>query len=214
MSGLPFGAIARDNAGRRIKILRVSVDLLLSMFQGMDGKSVLRCEGLPKDAKVVGFSTEHFCATRQLAIQVESEEFPLVVPDSHCQTFDLYFSSYDLPYDPWDKVAVENAKFLEDVIATTIKTMQPGAKVVPKVPTEPWSEPNYVFGENKKRRTLPPLDIEKKPDGNFVVKTSPPPPEAIVPLVKTCPYCGGPALEQTTERGRWQCEKNHTFRAD
>ena len=59
----------------RIAVIEVTAEALLGLFQ-LDGKRVLRMEGVPADARVEGMWVDN--ATRTLHICIESEECPLV----------------------------------------------------------------------------------------------------------------------------------------
>lgn len=53
-------ALAHDvdalQAPRRVKVMRVSADLLFAMFRDMHGKTIVTITGLPDDAECIGMS--------------------------------------------------------------------------------------------------------------------------------------------------------------
>lgn len=77
-------------AKRNIKILRVGADMLLQIFREMDGTRLVRCDGIPADAKVVGIITDRIWNTIELA--VESAEFPEVLAEYVAEALEPKFT--------------------------------------------------------------------------------------------------------------------------
>ena len=63
----------------RLAIIEVTAEALLGLFQ-LDGKSLLRMEGVPADARVQDMWVDNL--SRTLYICIESEECPLVTEGS------------------------------------------------------------------------------------------------------------------------------------
>ena len=59
----------------RVKLLRVSRELLTHLFS-LDGRNLVRIEGMPEDAKIVGISCDAGFKYDEVWFQVTSEEFP------------------------------------------------------------------------------------------------------------------------------------------
>lgn len=67
---------------RRLKILRVSRDILIGFFR-QSGSVAIRCKGMPSDAMIVGVSDHIAFDTNQIALKIHSKTFP-VTPDGKC----------------------------------------------------------------------------------------------------------------------------------
>ena len=65
-----------DIPARRCKVMEIHQDLLLSMFQGLDGQQCLKIEGIPADARAVGMWADDLSG--HVRLLVESDEFSLV----------------------------------------------------------------------------------------------------------------------------------------
>lgn len=63
----------------RLKIMRISRELLVAIFQ-LDGTRRLKFDGMPADAAITGVSDHVGFFTNQIAFKVASDSFPEVVP--------------------------------------------------------------------------------------------------------------------------------------
>ena len=80
---IPFEEIPRH----RVRLLRCTNELLAHMFS-LDWSKLIKIEGLPADARIVGVSDQLFFNSNEVAFKVESEEFAFVesgnaIPELH-----------------------------------------------------------------------------------------------------------------------------------
>ena len=64
--------------GRRVKILRVSRELLADIFKQNLKRQVVIVEGLPEDARLVGISDQDRFTFDVVSLKFESDEWPEV----------------------------------------------------------------------------------------------------------------------------------------
>lgn len=67
-----------SDSRNRLKILRISGDLLIQFFL-LDGKRLLKAEGMPADAKIVAMSSGAGFEKNELWLRIHSETFPEVM---------------------------------------------------------------------------------------------------------------------------------------
>lgn len=95
------GESPAPDSRKRLKILRVSADVLLAFFQ-MDGTRLIRAAGMPDDAKIIGTNASAHFVSNQLLLMIHSETFP-EVPESHpCPELDITFS-WETPFHHLEK---------------------------------------------------------------------------------------------------------------
>lgn len=87
---------SEQTQSRRVKIVRVSRELLADVFKQSARRQVIVVQGLPEDAKMVGISEECYCQYDQIALKFESEQWPEVPPGHNLEEIDLQVSAVDL----------------------------------------------------------------------------------------------------------------------
>lgn len=92
----PRQLIPGATPGRRVKILRVSRQLLASMFMQWPNRQVVVMDGLPDDAQLVGISEDAYFQEDAVLLKFESAEWPEVPEGHHVEEFRLEVSTINL----------------------------------------------------------------------------------------------------------------------
>lgn len=79
---------------RRLKVLYIADEALVALLS-LDGTRRVRVEGMPADAKIVGYSSHLFFHRDALALKVQSETFPEVAPYDALPTLELKVTEAD-----------------------------------------------------------------------------------------------------------------------
>lgn len=80
--------------GRRIKVLIIEPTALLMILQRLQGGEFLSVAGLPNDAKIAGAEVQRWPdRLPQIALQIESESFPLTIEGGVFPVFDIRLTS-------------------------------------------------------------------------------------------------------------------------
>lgn len=80
----------------RLKIFRVSKELLIALFQQREGYQVIFA-GMPEDAKLIGISDHAYFDYDQVALKIWSASFPEIMKGDRLLEFSLDVSEkYDV----------------------------------------------------------------------------------------------------------------------
>ncbi|HYW90326.1 MAG TPA: hypothetical protein VFB50_21320 [Chloroflexota bacterium] len=80
---------------RSVKRLDIQADMFLRILQGMDGDRLVRCEGIPADARSVGIIVDE--AWNTVVVYVESTEFEPVAEGMPVPHLDVRFTEHFTP---------------------------------------------------------------------------------------------------------------------